>query len=251
MTRLGRALTAVLRASRLLALALAVYGVSLGLAWLGARAPLLDPALYRHGAAGAALFVLAASLLVGIGLPRQSVAFLGGYVFGAGWGAALALAAQGAGCLGNLLFARRLGRAWVRARFGGRAAALDRFLARRPFATILMLRLLPIGNNLTLNLLAGITTIPARPFLLASLIGYLPQTLVFSLIGGGIRLERGTQIAVAVILFSVSGLLGWGLMRSHRHDAEMSAPFAPGPKMASGGGLLFINSSDNDGTTSE
>jgi uncharacterized membrane protein YdjX (TVP38/TMEM64 family) len=234
MTRLGRALTAVLRASRLLALALAVYGVSLGLAWLGARAPLLDPALYRHGAAGAALFVLAASLLVGIGLPRQSVAFLGGYVFGAGWGAALALAAQGAGCLGNLLFARRLGRAWVRARLGERAAALDRFLARKPFATILMLRLLPVGNNLTLNLLAGITTIPARPFLLASLIGYLPQTLVFSLIGGGIRLERGTQIAVAVILFIVSGFLGWGLMQSHRRDAGTSA--LPGPHEAAADG---------------
>jgi len=79
----------------------------------------------------------------------------------------------------------------------------------------------------------------------------LPQTLVFSLIGGGIRLERGTQIAVAVILFSVSGFSGWGLMQSHRRDVELSAPFAPGAKMASGAGSLFINSSDNDGTTSE
>lgn len=229
-----KALAAVARYSRLLVLALAVYGLSLVLAWLGSRSPLVNPALYRHGPAGMALFVLAATVLVGIGLPRQSVAFLGGYAFGAGLGAALALVAQGASCLGDFFFSRMAGHAWVRTRLGGKAAALDRFLAQKPFATILMLRLLPVGNNLTLNLLAGLTTIRVRPFLLASLVGYVPQTLVFALIGGGTRVERNTQIIVGVCLFIVSGALGGWLMRGQRRRINASAPFISATRLTAG-----------------
>jgi uncharacterized membrane protein YdjX (TVP38/TMEM64 family) len=92
-------------------------------------------------------------------------------------------------------------------------ARLGRVLAARPFAATLTLRLLPVGNNTLLNLLAGATGLRALPFLLASLIGYLPQTIVFVLAGSGTQLGRGTKLGVAFVLFAVSAWLGVLLLR--------------------------------------
>ena len=69
-------------------------------------------------------------------------------------------------------------------------------LAARPFRTTLALRLLPVGSNLALNLLAGLGRIPVLPFLAASAIGYLPQTLIFVLLGEGVAVDRHWQLGL-------------------------------------------------------
>ena len=90
-----------------------------------------------------------------VGVPRQVVAFVAGYGWGLLPGIALALAAQLLGCAANLFWARAVGRDFVRRRLGTRLARINTILARRPFAATLAIRLLPVGNNLALNLLAG------------------------------------------------------------------------------------------------
>jgi uncharacterized membrane protein YdjX (TVP38/TMEM64 family) len=184
-------------------------GSSLNMRWIDAR-------LRGHGVEGALTLIATGGLFVAIGMPRQIVAFLGGYGFGPGWGTLIAASATLAGCVLDFVVARGLLRASVRKRLGARTAQFDRIVACYPFVATLAIRLLPAGNNLATNLLAGVSGIPVGRFLLASFIGYLPQTLIFALIGSGIQVDSRIEFALAAALFGVSGALGVILYRHAR-----------------------------------
>ncbi len=173
---------------------------------------------------GEATFLLLGAVMSGIGLPRQAVAFLGGYAFGALEGTALALLAQLLGCAAGFLWARAVGRAWAERRLARPSAAplrpLVETLRAEPFAAALALRLFPVGNNLALNLLAGVAGLRPGPFLAASALGYLPQTLVFALLGKGVRVDGAWQVALSLVLLAFSVGLGLWLMRHHRGRAR-------------------------------
>ena len=149
-----------------------------------------------------------------VGVPRQVVAFVAGYGWGLLPGIVLALAAQMVGCAANLFWARAVGRDFTRRWVGGRLARLDGMLSRRPFAATLALRLLPVGNNLVLNLLAGLSSLPASAFLAASAIGYLPQTVIFVLMGRGSQLGHATELAISIALLVASTLCALLIFRT-------------------------------------
>jgi uncharacterized membrane protein YdjX (TVP38/TMEM64 family) len=204
----------------LLALGLAAGGVLLkslgavpGTAWV-------DDYVLGQGLLGDGVFVLVGAALTAAGVPRQGLAFLAGYAFGAVEGTALALVAQILGCGMAYGWARAIGRPWAEARlagrFGHRLRPMRDVLLGSPFGTTLALRLLPIGNNLAVNLLAGMAAVPALAFLAASALGYLPQTVVFALLGKGIRVDGAWQMGLAAVLFVISVLIGLWLLRRHR-----------------------------------
>jgi uncharacterized membrane protein YdjX (TVP38/TMEM64 family) len=194
-------------------LLLRVIGAALGTDWVDAH-------IRDSGLRGQAVFLLLGTALTAAGAPRQGIAFLGGYAFGAAIGTALALLAQLAGCALSFGWARLIGRVWAErrmtGRFGHRLRPLREALVENPFSATLALRLLPIGNNLALNLLAGMVGIALLPFLMASAIGYLPQTVVFALLGKGIRVDGAWQMALATGLLAASIGIGFWLIRRHR-----------------------------------
>ena len=196
---------AITKAALLLA-GLAAAG--LVLRWLGSGFLTARPT-----PAGAALFLGTAAALLAVGMPRQVAAFAAGYAFGAWRGGALVMAAQMLGCAADFWWARLIARDWATRHLRGRLARIDRMLAARPFTATLTLRLLPVGNNLLLNLLAGISGLRLWPFLAASLLGYLPQTAIFALTGSGTHVDRRFQLALAATLFVLSAALGVGLLR--------------------------------------
>jgi len=180
---------------------------------------------FEHaGQHGPLAFVLLGALACAVGVPRQAVAYAGGLAWGFWPGVVLGLAAQVLGCAATLawsrLIARRWAARWLRRRAGGRLARLDAFLARNPFTATLTLRLLPAGSNVVLNLAAGVSAVPAGPFLAASALGYVPQTAVFALLGGGVRVEHALQVALACALFAASLALGAALLRRSRVPVE-------------------------------
>ncbi|MCU0986930.1 MAG: VTT domain-containing protein [Acetobacteraceae bacterium] len=181
----------------------------------------------RLGVPGEVVFVLAGAAACMVGVPRQAVAFAGGTAFGALMGTILALVAVLAGCAGSFLWARAIGRDWARRRieqaFSGRLARLDRFIAENPFTATLTLRLLPVGNNLALNLLAGLSGVSLLPFLAGSAIGYVPQTVVFALLGKGVRVDGAVQLGLGLALFVLSAGLGVWLLRRGRQAREAAA----------------------------
>lgn len=161
-----------------------------------------------HGVWPALVFLLSGTGLCAVGVPRQAICFTAGVAFGAVTGGALALIAQLLACAATLGWARLLARGWLRRRLGRRIAWLDRVLTRQPFTATLMLRLLPVGSNLLLNLAAGISAAPPGRVLAASLLGYLPQTAVFALAGAGTEIGRTHQLALAIGTLALSLALG-------------------------------------------
>ena len=207
---------AILR-SLLLLLGLA----ALGLAW--AEMPrhfspaAVAPLIAAGGAAAPFLFVAVAGLAMAVGLPRQVGAFAAGYLYGPWLGTLIGLAASLVSAAADFGWARFLGRAAIKRRLErrplGRLERIDAFLAANPFGASLMLRLLPVGNNVLLNVAAGVSGVSAGWFLVGSAIGYLPQTIVFALLGGGTRFDRRLELALAAGLFLASALVGLALYR--------------------------------------
>lgn len=187
----------------------------------------VDSFVKDQGLAGEAIFVAVGMAATAAGVPRQAIAFLGGYAFGTLGGTALAMTAQLAGGLLAFIWAREIGQGWaneqLEGRFGRRLRTLQTVLTENAFGSILALRLVPIGNNLALNLLSGVAGVGIVPFFLASAIGYLPQTVIFALLGEGLKVEESTQLGIAVALFIVSGLIGFMLLRRHRAAQAMAA----------------------------
>ena len=177
----------------------------------------LDDGIAAMGQSGPAAFLVGSAIACAVGIPRQMVAYSGGLAFGFWLGSALALVAEGIGCAATLFWARMVARKWAAhwlSRSGnGRVDRLHRFLVANAFTATLTLRLLPVGNNLLLNLLAGVSGVAAGPFIVASMLGYVPQTAVFALLGGGVRVSEGAQVGLAVALFAGSVLLGLLLLR--------------------------------------
>jgi len=177
----------------------------------------IDTEIRGRGITGEMLFVAVGFLFTAAGLPRQIICFLGGYAFGFTHGTALGLLATTLGCIAAFSYARILGRDFVASRFPRRVRKIDDFLRDNPLSMTLLIRLLPVGSNLVTNLAAGVSSVRIAPYVAGSVLGYLPQTIIFSLIGSGIALDPELRIGVSVLLFVVSGVMGVYLYRRYRH----------------------------------
>ena len=203
--------------------------VVLGLAarWLGLDQVLdqawIDSQVRGHGLAGAALFCGLGALIMGLGLPRQFVCFLGGYAFGFWAGAGLSLLASAAGCILAFAYARFLGRRQLAGRLGRRVKRADEVFSAAPLTMTMVIRFMPVGSNLLTNLLAGLSSAPAWPFVAGSTIGYVPQTVIFALLGSGFKVDPTWRIALSILLFLLSTWLGWALYRRHKKAADLAA----------------------------
>ncbi|MDW2406278.1 DedA family protein, partial [Vibrio sp. 1262-1] len=80
---------------------------------------------------------------------------------------------------------------------------------------ILLLRLFPIGNNVVTNVLSGSVRVPFFAFISASLLGYLPQIIIFALMGAGIHSSSNTMIYLSIFFGIVSAVLTGFLYRDH------------------------------------
>ncbi len=184
-----------------------------------------------HGYQGFGVFLGAGALITAIGLPRQIVAFFGGYVFGAISGAVIGAVAALGGCILAFYYARWFGRAVVRRMFPEKLRRFDGFIGGDPFSMTLLIRLLPMGSNLITNLVAGVSSIPRLRFFAGSFVGYLPQALIFALAGSGLTVDSRWRIATSIVLFVLAGLMALPLYRRMRHgrsyDDALDADAAP------------------------
>jgi len=192
------------------ALKVSGLGSSIDKAWI-------DSDIRGQGFTGELLFVGVSLLFTAVGLPRQVICFLAGYAFGLIVGTALAMLGTVLGCIVAFYYARAMGREFVVGRFPGRVRRIDNFLQTNPLSMTLLIRLLPLGSNVVTNLAAGVSSVGAVPFFIGSTIGYLPQTLVFALVGSGISVDPELRFAISIIMFVLSGFLGVFLFRKYRH----------------------------------
>ena len=163
------------------------------------------------------VFVMVGILFVAVGLPRQTLALVGGYIYGTILGGVLALVVTLAGSALTYLVARRLGRPRLQQRFPALIAKVDDWTSDHVFAKTLALRLFPVGSNLATNLGAGIAHAPPAPYFLASLLGFIPQTAVFALSGTAVGDSSATHMMVALIMLVVSIIIGAYVFKLWRH----------------------------------
>lgn len=181
----------------------------------------IDAHVRGQGFDGELLFVAVAALFTAIGLPRQVVAFLAGYAFGLVEGGLLGLLGALLGCMGAFYYARLFGRRVIAGRFPGRVRKIDEFIHEHPLTMTLLIRLLPVGSNLVTNLAAGVSSVRPVPFFAGSALGYVPQTVIFALVGSGIAVQPVIRIGLAVALFIASGALGVYLYHRYRHGHRL------------------------------
>ena len=146
-------------------------------AWRDAR-PLL---------AGGGFFLLYV-LVTALSVPGALILTLAaGALFGLLWGTLLVSFASTAGATLALLAARYLLRDVLKARYGGRLQAIDAGISRDGAFYLFALRLVPVVPFFLINLLFGLTALPARTFAWVSQLGMLAGTLVY--------VNAGTQLA--------------------------------------------------------
>lgn len=170
----------------------------------------------RQGLYGEALYLLVGAVAVALGLPRQAVSFGAAYAFGPWMGLALALLATMLGSLTTFYYARFIGREALTRRFPDKIARIDAFLAGNEFTMAIILRLSPLSHNGTANVAAGVSGVRGVPFFAGSLIGYVPQTVVFALAGAGFELDKAMTWTLSALLFIASTILGIWLWRRTR-----------------------------------
>lgn len=162
---------------------------------------------------GMLIYIAVTAVLSPVGVPRQALSALGGYAFGALVGSVLASIGLTIGCACGFYYARLLGRGALQHRFGRRLQRLETFLARSPFAMTVAVRCFPLGSNALTNLAAGLTGIPALSFIAGSALGYLPQTIIFTLLGSGMRVDPFWRILTATLLFIAASAIGFMLYK--------------------------------------
>lgn len=176
----------------------------------------VDTYIRNTGIRGVAIFIAIAATLTGMGIPRQLSAFCAGYAFGALNGFLAAITAVTLGCICCFWTARLLGQETISRRFPNHLQGINSFLQSSPFQTALIVRLLPVGSNLATNVIAGVSSIRPLPFVAGSSFGYMPQTIIFSLLGSGVTVEPVLRTSVSAVLFILSSALGVRLYKKYR-----------------------------------
>jgi len=153
-----------------------------------------------------------------IGLPRQVVAFTCGYFFGVTLGVLYATLTVTIAAFFTFKLASLLQYSAIAKKYDKQLRKLHNFLAENTFSKALIIRLLPVGSNFLTNILAGIAKVPITPYLCGSCLGFIPQMVIFSLAGAGIKLAESTHIITAAVLFLIATLLGWRLYKTRKGE---------------------------------
>jgi uncharacterized membrane protein YdjX (TVP38/TMEM64 family) len=145
----------------------------------------------------AGVYAVAATLL----LPAAPFTIAAGVVFGPVVGVATAWVGATLGAIGGFLLGRILGRGAVEQIAGRRVAGIDRFLAERGFAAVLLLRLVPLFPFNVINVVSGVTALRIQAYTLATAVGIIPGTVAYAALGGTIDDPTSPAFLAAVGLF--------------------------------------------------
>jgi uncharacterized membrane protein YdjX (TVP38/TMEM64 family) len=181
---------------------------------------------------GRTAFIGLSMAFTAVGGPRQAVAFFAAYFFGMGEGFAVALFATLLGCvlaLGAGAAFREEARRFIR----GKLDIALQMWGSNAFMITLLILLLPVGSNLVTNIAAGAMGIPVLRFLAGTAAGYVPQTLVFALMGSGVNLGSSTQIGLSIVLFVASLVIGIRVYARYRREFKGRHAAAQGELAAS------------------
>lgn len=185
----------------LMALAVAAFFVMdldrhLTLGALKASLEALRREVAAHPVASASAFFGLYVTATGLGVPGAVVLTLAaGALFGFWRGLVLVSFASTIGATISCLAARYVLRDWVQARFGARLGHVNEGMEREGALYLFTMRMIPALPFFVINLVMGLTPMPARTFAWVSQLGMLPATAVFVLAGTSLgRVESPADV---------------------------------------------------------
>ncbi len=156
------------------------------------------------------------ALATSLGLPRQVAALVAGMNLGALWGATIATLAATIGCLLTFSIARYIFSNKISTKYPQQLSKLSLFLGQQTFLKTIIIRLLPIGSNFLTNIVAGVSNVSMKSYVSGSLVGFIPQMVIFALAGSGIRLGAKNEMVASAALFAIALLLSGYLYKKHK-----------------------------------
>ncbi|MBI4540496.1 MAG: DUF547 domain-containing protein [Gemmatimonadetes bacterium] len=153
------------------------------------------------------IYVIAYTAATALAFPGSVLTMAGGVLFGVVWGTVYTTIGANLGANLAFLLARSLGRGGIERLFGSRLKGLDRGATQHGFRALLTLRLIPLVPFNALNFGAGLTAIAWRSYALATIVGILPGTAVYTFFADA--LLQGSQEAsrAAFLRVLVAGAL--------------------------------------------
>ncbi len=137
------------------------------------------------GMAGWIVFIIIYGMAVTMMVPATLMTFIGAVLFGATESIFLNIAGFCAGSTLSFFIARSLGRDFVSNIFG-RHKKLQKMIEKHGFSGLLLLRVFPLEPYGVVNYVCGLSAIKFPDFILATLLGFAPETFVLSYFFGKI-----------------------------------------------------------------
>lgn len=158
------------------------------------------------GMAGPALLMGLMILAVLVGpVPTLPVSVTAGVAFGPLWGTIYAVVGAALGAMAAFWIARFGGRGVVAPLLRGHTAFCPTCSDRMLFALVFLARLVPIVSFALVSYGAGLTAMSARAFAVATILGMIPMTLAYVVLGASLTLSPwayglGATVVVAMLL---------------------------------------------------
>lgn len=167
----------------------------------------------RQGNLAAAGYVMTYIVVAALALPGAALlSLIGGFLFGAVLGTALTVTGATIGATLVFLLATSLLGRDLSGRFGRQAQRLAAGFRRDAAIYLFVLRLVPVFPFFLVNLVPAIVGIPLRTFVIATFLGIIPGSVIYSLGGSGLGavLDSGQPLTAASIMTPgvVAGLVG-------------------------------------------
>ena len=179
-------------------------------------------------------------------LPAFILTFANANLFGWWQGAILSWTSAMAGAAVCFWIARSLGREAVEKLCSKTGlATIERFFERHGDQSVLIARLLPFVSFDFVSYFAGLTSMSFKGFMIATGIGQLPATIVYSYVGGMLTSGAKMLVTALLTLFALAALavLARQLYREHASRVKEGADSATG--VSQGADVLDMTCADD------
>jgi uncharacterized membrane protein YdjX (TVP38/TMEM64 family) len=212
--------------TRFVLLVLLIAGLAVAAALLPVRQ--IPDAVADIGAWGPPAAIAIGALLLAALVPRTAISIACGALFGVIGGGFVALGGAVVAFVITFVIGRRLGRAAVAARTGGRIASLDGWLSRTGLLSVVVVRLLPVAPYGLVGYAYGTTSVLVRNYVLGSLIGAAPSAFAYAAVGaavvrpGAVGLVSFAPAAAGFVVTAIATVYWYRTARRNRRRADGS-----------------------------
>jgi uncharacterized membrane protein YdjX (TVP38/TMEM64 family) len=192
----------------------------------------LEARISEFGMWAPIVFIVAYTIAVPLCLPGSLLTLLAGALFGPVFGGVYALLGATMGATLAFLVARYIAGDLATSKFGGKLGHIKEGVDAEGWWFVAFVRLVPLFPFNILNYLLGLTAIPLKHYVLASIICMAPGTWAYAYVGyAGREAATGGSDLVLKVVTAVSMLAGVALIpviikrwRAHFADKNPAVP---------------------------